>query len=290
MKISNATQTLSRQPATWMCAALVSLLCTAACSSASRTQTSQEAGNANASQQNSTQTVVTQTSETQPNQQSTPTTRQGRLVLIDYRRERDETNPPKLSKQREQEILRAVYGAKAAQDNLTINSTTQGAFTRAGAKETVYLIQPGGPAALDPNSLEKITLAVFGEDNRLVAKINTSNHNFIVGHADANGDQINELLLEGGFYNMGTLLNWVELVELTGGSLHVVKDFGKIFENPCDGDSEKDAIAGVISYEPAAAGQAWPDFRVDFYKAHCPPENQKLDPQKFRPAPDARPE
>lgn len=297
MKVPNVMQTFLSQSASRKHVILSLLLFMASCSSTSRTQTAQE-NRANGNQQaTTTQTVVTQTSETKPdqqnssanNQENAPASNQDRGILIDYRREQSETNAAHLSQQRQQEILRAVYGAKATQDNLAINSTAQGAFTRAGAKETVYLIQPGGPAAIDPSSLKKITLAILGEDNRLVAKISTSDHNFIVGHTDVNSDGINELLLEGGFYNMGTLLNWVELVELTGGRLHVIKDFGKISENPCDGDNEKDAIAGVISYAPTA-GQAWPDFKVDFYKAHCPPENQKLDPQKFRPAPNAKPE
>ena len=290
MKISNVVQTFLNQSTGMICAALLSLLCMASCSNANKTQTSQEAESAGSAQQTTnTQTVVTQTSETKLNQQASSAGNQDRRILIDYRREQSETNAAHLSQPRQQEILRAVYGAKAAESNLIINSAAQGAFTKAGAKETVYLIQSGGPAAIDPNSLKKVTLAVFGEDNRLVAKINTSDHNFIVGYPDANGDGINELLLEGSFYNMGISLAWVELVELTGGQLRVVKDFGKISENPCDGDDEKDAIAGVVSYAPAA-GPAWPDFKVDFYKAHCPPENQKLDPQKFRPAPDAKPE
>lgn len=207
-------------------------------------------------------------------------------VLIDYRSELN-LDEPKLKPQERQRILKAVYGADFQSGNPVINSARQGSFTGRDVKQTVYLIQKGGPVALDPESLKGTTLAVFS-GNRLVARADATEFNFILRLSDLNQDGVNELLLQGSSYNMGTLVSWARLVELKDGRLGVVKDFGPLEQEACGGaDDSGKIVAGVVRHAPVAQGK-WPEFSVKYYRAPCPSETEKRNPKSFREAPEAK--
>ncbi len=102
------------------------------------------------------------------------------------------------------------------------------------------------------------------------------------------GDGVDELLLEGSFYNMGTLASSVRLVELKDKRLRVVKEFEGVYENPCDGDAGAHVTAGVTSYRPSGASAAQ-SLRVSLYRAPCPAnEKEQPDPQSFAPVEDEK--
>lgn len=207
-------------------------------------------------------------------------------VLIDYRSELN-LDEPKLQPQEQQRILKAVYGTDFQSRNPVINSARQGSFTAPKVKETVYLTQKGGPVALDPESLKGTTLAVFN-GNRLVTRLDATEFNFILRLSDLNQDGVNELLLQGSSYNMGTLVSWARLVELKDGRLQVVKDFGRLEQETCgSGDGSGEIVAGIVRHTLPAQGK-WPEFSIKYYRAPCPSESEKRNPKSFREAPDAK--
>lgn len=204
-------------------------------------------------------------------------------VLIDYRSELS-YEAPKLRRPAQARIAQAVFNKE--NDSAVINSARAGSFTRAGAKEVVYLIQEGGPRALDPQSLNKTVLAVFS-GARLVARVDASDFNFIIRLSDLNNDGINELLVEGSFYNMGTLISWGRLIQLKDNRLEVIKEFDKLFKSTCDGDAKPaEMIATAISFSSQGRGN-WPAFSKKLYRAPCP-KTGKRNPAMFSEAPDAR--
>ncbi|HEY0100539.1 MAG TPA: hypothetical protein VGB76_16455, partial [Pyrinomonadaceae bacterium] len=155
----------------------------------------------------------------------------GSGVLIDYRKGQPDHRTPPLDAQLRRRIVQSAYGAKAAPDDYSINSNSSGSFTAQGARETVYLVQRGGAVAADPNGAQDLALVVFDASEQLVAKFKTSDFNFIAATSDTDGDGVNELLLEGSFYNMGTLGSSARLVELKSKQLRLIETFEGIYEN-----------------------------------------------------------
>lgn len=222
-----------------------------------------------------------------PNPERVETSRgaeRGSGVLIDYRKERPDHQAPPLDARLRRLIIQAAYGAKAVPADYTINSHSSGSFTAQGAREKVYLIQRGGPVAADPNGAQDLSLVVFDASDQLVAKFKTSDFNFIAATSDTDGDGINELLLEGSFFNMGTLGSSARLVELKSKQLRLIETFEGVYENPCDADSASKINAAAISYAAAGDGKP-PTFKVAFYRAPCPARGGEPPFDSFQPAP-----
>lgn len=207
-------------------------------------------------------------------------------VLIDYRRKESGHQAPQIEARIRRRIVQAAYGAKSAPDNFSVNSYASGSFTARGARETVYLVQQGKPIAADPNSAQDLALVVFDASEQLVAKIKTSDFNFITATTDTGGDGIHELLLEGSFYNMGTLVSSARLVELKSKQLRLIETFEGVYENPCDADTASQITAATITYAAVGDGKP-PTFKVAFYRAPCPERGSPPPFESFRPAPDA---
>jgi hypothetical protein len=202
-------------------------------------------------------------------------------LLIDFRRSLN-LDPPKLSASERLQALRAVYGAKASVENVTINGMRTGSFTRPNAKETLYVMQEGGPVAADPTSLERVTLAVLSQ-GRLVAKVQTDAGNFILRLSDIDLNGVNEALLSRSFFNMGTLTLSASLVDFTDGKLTKLKDFGRVYENSCEGGAENGAIVAAELRARAENGM-W-KFAIKGFRGDC---SATKDPRAFREAPEEK--
>ena len=212
-------------------------------------------------------------------------TQRGSGVLIDYRTELPDDKPPPLPDWLRRHIIQTAHGAKAAPDDYHINSSASGSFTRQGARERIYLIQRGAPVASDPGGAQDLTLVVFDEGGQLVAKFKTADFNLIIMTRDTDGDGCDELLLEGSFFNMGTLDSSVRLVELKSKQLRLIETFGGVYENPCEGDPDSHITAAAITY--GAAGDSRPlTFKVSYYRAPCPARGVSPPFDSFQPAPD----
>ncbi|HEV7904861.1 MAG TPA: hypothetical protein VGO96_13550 [Pyrinomonadaceae bacterium] len=210
----------------------------------------------------------------------------GSGVLIDYRNEQPDNKPPLIEARFRRRIVQAAYGAKAAPDDYSINSSASGSFTRQGVRETVYLLQRGGPVAADPNGAQDLWLVVFDASDQLVAKFKTADFNFIAATSDTDGDGVHELLLEGSFFNMGTLGSSARLVELKSKQLRAIKTFEGVYENPCEGDPDSHLTAAAINYGAGGGDGQPPTFKVSFYRAPCPARGGKPSFDSFQPAPD----
>lgn len=188
-------------------------------------------------------------------------------VLVDYRKEINLT-APRLTEQTTKKIVQAVFGQNYTGNDVAINSMTTGAFTAAGENETVYLLQRGGARAADPNSMDTVVLALFKGDN-LQGRFNLKDANFIIDKIDLNGDGINELLLQGSFYNTGELVAWATLGELKDGKWRTIKEFKDMEDNSCDGGMQNAEIkAGVVFYGDRQS-DGFPLFDVKYYRAKC---------------------
>jgi hypothetical protein len=222
---------------------------------------------------------------------------QGRQqVLYDFRKQMG-GGSPKLAPATERSVLSAVFSSylksandckevetpvnddylaaarKAGQIVPGVVSMATGSFTAAGQKETAYIISVDECNASHADNYGTKRLVVFS-GQKLVADVDTDFKREILRTFDLNGDGVNELLLSGGDMNQGITVGVAALVELHDGKLRVIKDFEKTEENSCEsGFSDSNAMASVISYNPAAKGKM-PDFHVDNYRAKCLPDSQ----------------
>lgn len=268
---------------------LAGLVCTINCGGvATDREANQAAGNGNAQTSASASSSVNDArpSANPERVEASPGAERGSGVLFDYRRERPGHQAPTLDAQLRRRIIQAAYGASAAPDDYSINSHSSGSFTSQGAREKVYLVQRGGPVAADPNGAQDLALVVFDASDQLVAKFKTGDFNFVIATTDTNGDGINELLLEGSFYNMGTLGSSARLVELKSKQLRLIETFEGVYENSCDSDSASQITAAAITYAAIGDGKP-PAFKVAFYRAPCPARGGEPPFDSFQPAPDA---
>lgn len=188
-------------------------------------------------------------------------------ILVDYRKEINLT-APRLTEQTTKKIVQAVFGQNYTGNDVAINSIATGAFSAAGENETVYLLQRGGARAADPNSMDAVVLAVFKAD-KLQGRFNVKDANFIIDKTDLNSDGVNELLLQGSFYNMGELVAWATLIEIKDGKWHAIKEFKDLEDNSCDGGMQNAEIkAGVVFYGNKQS-DGFPVFDVKYYRAKC---------------------
>ena len=213
-------------------------------------------------------------------------------VLYDFRRE-PQDNPPKLTPNERERILSAVFKSylKNSEDCQRVDETTSGgdylaaarkagqivpdvvsvspgAFTAPGEQQTAYIISVGECNASHADNYGTKRLAIFSGP-KLLADVDTDFQSGILRTLDLNGDGVNELLLVGGDMNQGIAVDVATLVDLQGGQLHTIKDFGMTREDACASGSRGSQVrASIIRYTPSARGQM-PEFHVDNYRARC---------------------
>lgn len=182
----------------------------------------------------------------------------GSSLLIDLRVTAPPAEPRLDAALRKQVLEFADLGQQA-----TINSMLAGHFSSAATKdETVYLVQPGGPRAADPQQARSSLLFVSG--GQLTGRIDKLAGAFIAGAADVDGDGVQELLLREDSYQMGQSISTLHLVSLRGFELKPVEDFKRAAENGCEGPpAGRERIASVIRYS------AGPKFEVQRYRGSC---------------------
>lgn len=224
-------------------------------------------------------------------------------VLFDFRR--DKALPrPSLARDALERVYRAVYGEQFARVEPLLKSAAHGSFTRAGARQTAYVLQMNAGVSEEGESAVGAQLAVF-EGDKLVVNLSVGGDAFIrrpnhyaniLTTSDLDGDRIDELLLGASYFNRGIKISWARLVELEGMRLRVIKDFGVVDEDRCDAADEERITAGTIRY---AAGNpdtgeggnnggghgndAWPQFSVGFFQSRCTSVRDERRPEKFHP-------
>ena len=185
-------------------------------------------------------------------------------TLVDLR-----TDAPKaaavLSPEERQRIARDVFGATPPA--FTVNSVVHGAFTRPHADETLYLLQPGGPDASDPQG-QQATLAIYAEGH-LLRTFPTTLGNRIEATVDVTGSGSAALLLRADSYQMGTSVTRLVLVDAAGEQLQERAVFERASVDACaDARFGGSVEASVIRWCTATNG-TWPTFDVTRYRAAC---------------------
>jgi serine/threonine protein kinase/S1-C subfamily serine protease len=162
----------------------------------------------------------------------------------------------------------------------TVTGVAEGSFTAAGVKQTAYLIDTNSGSPTDQGGPKY--LAIFSGET-LVADFPVPSLSLVLQTFDLNRDGINELLLGSHYTQKGEVVEWAKLVQVAQGRLRIIKDFETTYRSTCGSEaaSEKVIAASAIFYPPAATGQL-PDFRVDNFKAACPPEGSEVSSEQWK--------
>ena len=183
-------------------------------------------------------------------------------LLVDLRVDAPKA-PASISEARRERIGRDIFDGYT---EFSVNSVAHGAFTRAGADETVYLIQRNGPDATDPAG-PRATLAVYADD-RLEHAIATRFGNMIEATAEVGGTGVAALLLRADAYQMGSATTRLVLVDLAGGQLHERGRFERARVDACaDARFGGTVEADVVRWCTSTGGE--PAFEVARWRAQC---------------------
>lgn len=192
-------------------------------------------------------------------------------VLFDFRKQTFD-DLPKIAAARKRAIIEAVYGKNgggSGDDEVEINSVAHGSFTKISAKETAYMLQPGGARAVDPGSYEDVRLAVFSGD-KLVAQFKAEECNFILRTVDADKDGKDELLLEGSVLQMGISMDWAKLVGVEDRRLNVVEDFKIVERDDCGTEQAGADVKAVLLKYVRRGGGGAAQIERKYFSAPCP--------------------
>jgi S1-C subfamily serine protease len=165
-------------------------------------------------------------------------------------------------------------------DTAIVTGVSTGAFTTPGVPQTAYLIDTRSGSHAD--NFGPKYLAIFNGET-YVADFPVANLSLILQTFDLNRDGINELLLGYSYTQMGEYMEWAKLVQVSQSKLRVIRDFGTTHHSTCGSDnaSDKGIDSSVVFYAPASTNQM-PDFRVDNYRAACPPEGTEIAPEQWK--------
>ncbi|HEY8563462.1 MAG TPA: hypothetical protein VIL74_23995 [Pyrinomonadaceae bacterium] len=200
---------------------------------------------------------------------------QNREVLWDFRKI-DDAAPPTFPKAETDAVLKYLLG-DARDPELEITSRVAGAFTKRGAKETLYFVTgcKNEAGAFVSNAAcghvgwnTAGWIAVF-DGTTPVMKTEEALGGAIEKVTDVNGDGVNEILSIGGYTGMGIVTESAALGQLSGGRFEELKTFRGSADNCGEETSAgKKAIAAVIRYAPPASGKM-PDFYEEYFLTEC---------------------
>jgi hypothetical protein len=147
----------------------------------------------------------------------------------------------------------------------SIQGKVKGAFTAAGASETLYLVSVGECFASHADNFGSMMIAVFNGD-KVVAKAITDGGTDIERIVDLTGDGKQELVLTTGFFQNGELTQTARIVNVAPDDLVVVKDFGGVMDDSCSADfGDKSSDFSVITVKAGTT-----DFVVEKKSEACP--------------------
>ena len=124
----------------------------------------------------------------------------------------------------------------------------RGAFTEAGADEVAYLVSDAAPVAAEPFPELNQRIVVFSGDEQVADwPIPEASFSRPVTATDLDGDGISEVIVEGSFYNMGTLAIGVSAIKV-GEVPEIIQTLTDVYVDSCEaGVGEKAITAGAVS-------------------------------------------
>lgn len=139
--------------------------------------------------------------------------------------------------------------AKKIGGDVTVLGEVSGAFTAAGADEVMYLASNGAPVAADPFPKLDQRLVVFKGDEQVADWALPADAVFSrpVTAVDMDGDGIDEVVLEGSFYNMGTLALGLSALKV-GEAPEVIQTLPDVYIDSCEaGPGQRSIEVGKVS-------------------------------------------
>ena len=172
--------------------------------------------------------------------------------------------PPKL----DDDERRRVLGFADLGASVTINSVVKGHFSIAGGpEETIYLVQKGGPRAIDPNPGASSLLIVA--DGQLMGRIDADvPGNFIVATPSLDDGGLQTLLLRSDYYQMGEGGASIALVSLKQLSLRTIARFERMLRDRCEATPAGPRQAAVIRQTADSR------LEVERFVAECDPGSE----------------
>lgn len=130
--------------------------------------------------------------------------------------------------------------------DIEVLGEARGAFVEAGGDDVAYLVSNGAPVAADPFPELNQRIVVF-EGDQQVADLALTDGAFShpVGAVDLDGDGLDEIILEGSFYNMGTLALGLSAIQL-GEVAETVQTLPDVYIDTCDASVGEQAITSSV--------------------------------------------
>lgn len=195
-------------------------------------------------------------------------------ILFDFRNEDASPKPQKIEGAEAEAVLKYVFGAnhRTTAKDAGVDQRISGAFTKPNAKETLYFVRGGTEAEQQTLARGEISLLSYivifdGTTPILKTKLAAFEIDKIT---DLDLDGKNELLIENGGYGQGISETGLELIQIANGGTRTIKDFGILYEDPCDSAvQDKKVSAGAVYYEPATKEGDFPPFEISYYGRGC---------------------
>lgn len=189
-------------------------------------------------------------------------------VVMDTRKFYD---PIELSANQQARVLREVRAFTGMNpcEGGEVRDEIKGSFTRAGAKQTAYLVMNCGTFAAQPLRSEYGRLVVY-EGGRIVRVL--KNIGDRIGNVgDINLDGVDDLLFLAAFGpHMGEFSENASIVTLAGGKFRTFLDLSEAYLDTCDTGNEG---SGVWAHRVTVKKGARPLFTDMFYLANCSKRN-----------------
>jgi hypothetical protein len=161
-----------------------------------------------------------------------------------------------------------------------ITQAIVGSFTAPGRRETAYVVRGVKNEGSSVTRQNDSALVIFAGD-LVVSKIFWGSG--ILRISDLNSDGVDELLLGSGYLWMGVFTRSVKLIEMRGGLVRTVENFGRLMIDSCsDPVGEREIRRAVIYHMPLVEGQ-YPKFHIKYYIAPCPEDkNGRVSPEDYQ--------
>ncbi|MEO7199744.1 MAG: hypothetical protein ABIY56_05955 [Dokdonella sp.] len=196
-------------------------------------------------------------------------------VVVDLRA--DPAKPAaQVSTEERQRLAEDVFpGAAGA---FSVNSVAQGAFTGPGLRETLYLLQRGGPDASAPAAQDAV-VALYAEQ-RLLHTFTTRLGNFIEATLPVAGD-VDRVILRSDNFQMGTASTALAVLQFSGGALHEEATFPGARIDRCGDERFGGDVEALVLSACTGATPRSGLFSTARYQAQCE-DGRAPQPSAFR--------
>jgi len=145
----------------------------------------------------------------------------------------------------------------------------KGSFTRPNSDQNAFIVAAHEFSASHADNFGTKRLAIF-ESKKLVFNVDIGDYTDVPKTLDLRHDGTQALLLTGAFSQMGSIVQWAKLVDLNGGKVSVLKDFGIVSSEDCGSGLKKShRYAAQLLFTPSAAGSVPKAYRQDVYQSGC---------------------